>query len=255
MIHATVALLLLVPGVALVEVPAAVKPLVEKYGLQVVTTAPTFPVKMSSGVITGKAADPKALARYLTLFVPEFQLYPADLIRRTKLKRLVFCENLAFAGQLRTALPDFEHDTLYYDVARGAENPAYQRKVIHHEYYHLIDLRDDGRLYRDERWAALNTAGFKYGTGGKNAQEVADTGTLTDKYPGFLNHYSTTGVEEDKAEVFALLMMDRAYLTGRSEKERVLAAKVARMQEIMKKFCPEIDGKFWDRAAGLDRAR
>ena len=61
-----------------------------------------------------------------------------------------------------------------------------------------------GRLIPVFRWDALKPKDFKYGSGGKNAQDISTTSLLTEKYPGFLNHYSTTAVEEDKAEVLAV---------------------------------------------------
>jgi hypothetical protein len=227
--------------------------LAKAYKIEIVATDAKFPVKCSYGTIDGKAADRKAVEAYAALFVPEFNLYPPDLIKRSKLTRVVLCTDLTFADQRRNAIPDFEHETLYLDVACGASNKPYMRKVIHHEFYHVIDLRDDGHLYKDERWAGLNPADFKYGTGGKNAQGVSDTSTLTDKYPGFLNHYSTTGVEEDKAEVFANLVVDAAYVAERAKKDRVLTAKVERMKELMTKFCPDVKEAFWEKAAKLKR--
>lgn len=223
------------------------------YKIEIVATDPQFPVKCSYGTIDGKAADRKAVEAYAALLVPEFALYPPEVIKRSKLKRVVLCTDLTFADQRRNAIPDFEHDTLYLDVARGATNKPYMRKVIHHEFYHVIDLRDDGHLYKDERWAGLNPADFKYGTGGKNAQDMSNTSVLTDKYPGFLNHYSTTGVEEDKAEVFANLIVDAACVAERAKKDRVLTAKVERMKELMTKFCPDVREAFWEKAAKLKR--
>ncbi|MBY0456729.1 MAG: hypothetical protein K2V38_05295 [Gemmataceae bacterium] len=227
--------------------------LAKTYKLEVVATDPTFPVKTTHGKIEGKAADKKAVAAYTSLLVTEFGLYPTDLVKRTQLKRIVLCDELAFAGQRRTAIPDYEHDTLYFDVVRGDHDKTYQRKVIHHEFFHVVDWKDDGLVYEDDRWAALNPKDFKYGTGGKNAQDKPDTSVLTDKYPGFLNHYSTTGVEEDKAEVFANMIMEVEYLAKRMKTDKVLVAKVERMKELLAKFCPDVDEKWWAKVEKVKR--
>ncbi len=232
--------------------PTALEAIARAYQIEV-TANPTFPVRASYGTIDGKSADRGAVERYTSLFVAEFALYPRELIQRAKLKRVVLCAELSFAGQRRNAIPDFEHDTLYFDVERGASNRTYLRKVIHHEFFHIIDLRDDGQLYADKEWAALNPRAFKYGSGGANAQGVANTSTLTDAVPGFLNHYSTTGVEEDKAEVFANLIVDSAYIEKRIKTDAVLDAKVERMKALMKRFCPDVDELFWDAAKKIDR--
>lgn len=225
----------------------------KNYKIEVVHEKPTFPVQTTHGAIDGKPAGQVAVGSYLKRFLPEFGLYPPSLPRRAQLKRIVFCSELSFAGQRRSAIPDFEHDTLYLDVKSGSANHSYQRKGIHHEFFHLVDYRDDGLVYEDERWKSLNPSTFKYGTGGKNAQDMPETSLLTDQYPGFLNHYSTTGVEEDKAEMFANLIVDSTYVAERIKTDKVLKSKVERMKTLMLQFCPEVEEKFWEKAGKLPR--
>jgi hypothetical protein len=225
----------------------------QTYGIQIVATEPAFPVQCTYGTIAGHAAAAGEIERYVELFCGEFTLYPRALIERSRLQRIVLCKDLAFAGQLRAAIPDFEHDTLYLDVVRGRSEPLYSCKVIHHEFFHMIDYRDDGLLYEDKKWATLNPANFKYGTGGKNAQLVSSARVLTNKFPGFLNYYSTTGVEEDKAELFANLIVDAAYVEERARTDRVLAAKVLAMKELAARFCPALDESFWAKTRKTSR--
>ena len=216
-------------------------------------TAPAFPIVTTFGAIDGRAADRADLDRYSRLFAAEFGLYPPGYVMQSKLKRVVLCRDLSFAGQVRNAVPEFGSDTLYLDVVRGAETPTYLRKVIHHEYFHIVDFRDDGEVYTDAAWAALNPAGFVYGSGGASAQDMATTSVLTDKFPGFLNHYSTTGVEEDKAEVFANLIVDGAYVAERIKTDAVLKAKVARMKALLTRFSPDMNDAFWARVGVAKR--
>lgn len=140
------------------------------YKIEIVTADTRFPVKTTHGTIDGKNADRKKLQDYISLFAPEFALYPPDLVQQSQLKRVVLCSELSFAGQRRNAIPDYEHDTLYLDVSRGTYSKTYLRKVIHHEFFHIIDYRDDGSVYKDERWASLNPAKFTYGSGGRAAR-------------------------------------------------------------------------------------
>jgi len=93
----------------------------------------------------------------------------------------------------------------------------------------LIDYHDDGAVYHDRQWAALNP-------------------------PGFLNHYSTTGVEEDKAEMFANLIVDPAHVSRRTKKDRVLKVKAKRMKRLFVAFCPRMNAKFWKRVSELKRS-
>lgn len=225
------------------------------YRIEIVTADTRFPVKTTHGKIDGNSADKKALESYTALFAPEFGLYPPDLVKKSQLKRVVLCKDLSFADQRRNAIPDYEHDTLYLDVGRGTYSKPYLRKVIHHEFFHIIDYRDDGSVYTDERWSALNPAKFQYGNGGQNAQALRETSVLTDKFPGFLNHYSTTGVEEDKAEVFANLIIEPAYVEDRAKTDPVLKAKIQRMKELLIKFCPEMKDAFWEKVKEIQRGK
>ena len=118
---------------------------------------------------------------------------------------------------------------------------------------HIIDFHDDGSVYQDKDWAALNAPGFKYGSGGSKAQDQPTTSLLTDKLPGFLNHYSTTGVEEDKAEIFANLMVDFEYVQLRAEQDPVLKAKVERMKALLAAFCPAMNDDLWKKVRETKR--
>lgn len=215
------------------------------YKIEIVSAAAPLHVAMESGKITATVPQADSLTDYFGLFASEFPLYPPDLIDQVKLKRIVLCHELAFTGQALAAIPDWDHGTLYLDVNRGAHSKSYQRAVIHHEFFHMIDHCIDGNVYRDEGWTALNVQGFTYGTGGKTAQDVKETAVLTDRFPGFLTHYATTAVEEDKAEVFAHMVVNSAYVTERANGDTVVATKVARMQELLAKFCPSMNDHFW----------
>ncbi len=243
-----------VQGEASVNAIGELEKIAKAYKIEIVTADARFAVKTTHGRIKGKNADRKELQDYVSLFVPEFALYPPGLVQRSQLKRVMLCSELSFAGQRRNAIPDYEHDTLYLDVCCGTYGKTYLRKVIHHELFHIIDYWDDWNVYQDEDWASLNPAKFKYGSGSPNAQELEEESVLTDKFPGFLNYYSTTGVEEDKAEVFANLIVDLEYVEDRAKKDRVLDAKVERMKELLVKFCPEMNDKFWEKVRKMKRA-
>jgi len=226
-----------------------------RYGLEVVTAGASFPVKTRYGDIAGEDAVPADVESYLPLLVAEWGLYPRALIVKTRLRRIILCRDLSFAGQKRTAIPDLEHNDLYFDVARGRNNADYVRKVIHHEYYHIIDWHDDYRLYEDGLWGALNEPGYAYGSGGVNAQGDARGSVLDQSLPGFLNRYSMTGVEEDKAEVFANLLVSQEYVLERCRTDPVLHFKVQRMKLLIWRFVPELDLGFWRRAGELARSK
>ena len=55
---------------------------------------------------------------------------------------------------------------------------TYQRHAFHHEFFHIIDYRDDGQVYSDSRWARLNPQTFRYGDGGAKMQADPLSGLL-----------------------------------------------------------------------------
>jgi hypothetical protein len=225
----------------------------KRYGLTIVTVEPRFPVQMKTGEIDGGAAAKADVESYAAIFNFEWSLYPPELIKKTRLKTIVFCKDLSFARQRRTAVPDFEHDVLYLDVVRGRDDDRYVRKVIHHEFFHLIDLRDDGKLYEDDRWAGLNPPGFKYGMGGAKLQDDPTVTSTGRDAPGFLNRYAASGVEEDKAEIFAHMMVEPKAMAARAKNDKYVRAKLERMRELLAEFTPKMDEAFWERVEKAER--
>jgi hypothetical protein len=138
-------------------------------------------------------------------------------------------------------------------VVRGRGDDRYVRKVIHHEFFHIIDLRDDGKLYEDDRWAKLNPPDFKYGPGGAKLQDDPSVTTTGQDAPGFLNRYAAAGVEEDKAEVFAHLIVEPKMMADRAKKDKYMRAKVERMKELLADFTPKMDKSFWERVEKAER--
>lgn len=220
-----------------------VKEFEEKYDIVIQMKKISFP---EGDGIGGKMASDKSLGPYLAMFINEFSVYPPELIKMARLKNVIFCEDLSWSGQSRAAIPDFKNQTLFLDVERGNFDKTYQRKTMHHEFFHIIDNNDDGELYDDKRWSSLNPKGFRYGNGGDSAQRKDQTSVLTDKFPGFLNHYSTTAVEEDKAEVFANLIVDHVMVSKRAASDAIINLKISNLKKSLEESCPEMNSIFWD---------
>jgi hypothetical protein len=105
-----------------------------------------------------------------------------------------------------------------------------------------------GDIDTDPGWAALNPPEFRYGGGGRAA--LSDPNVAWDRpapTPGFVSRYSTTGLEEDKAELFAFLVAHPRKLAERAGSDAVLRAKVERMKAQLTAFCPAVDDQFWQR--------
>lgn len=219
-----------------------------QFGISVVWKNPRFPIAVSGGNITGSDAGP-SVQQYLSLMVREFSVYPKEFLQRSKLKRIVVCRDLAYADQKRAAIPDFAGRTLYLDCERGSQSLRYQRGVIHHEFFHLIDYVDDGAVYEDANWSALNPTGFHYGKGGAAVQKDPTQSMFRNPTAGFLTNYSVSGVEEDKAELFAHLILNAQKVEAAVASDEVLDSKVLHLKASLRQFCPQLDDAFWRRTA------
>jgi hypothetical protein len=138
---------------------------------------------------------------------------------------------------------------MYYDAARASYSPSYQRATIHHEFYHMIDWKDDQRVYEDEAWGGLNRAGFAYGRRHVRGVDRSLWGRLDESLDGFLNRYSMTGVQEDKAEIFCYLIFKPEMMAERARADAVVARKVEAMKKLVGRFAPEVEESFWSSAS------
>ncbi|MDC0143533.1 putative zinc-binding metallopeptidase [Verrucomicrobia bacterium] len=187
-------------------------------------------------------ADKKQLDLYRKILAAELGKYPMPLLQKSKLKGIAIVKNLSVAGQRRAAMPDYENEILYLDFQRGAHNPAYQAHVIHHEFFHLLEQELNGSAYfKDPEWAKLNPKNFRYGKGGKK-QRGNDNFALVHPQSGFINRYSTSALEEDKAEIYAALFIpgERKKINAMAAKDTHLAAKIKMMRRILHAIDPAI---------------
>lgn len=229
--------------------PKELSRLERDYALTVDYETPTLPVETSHGAITGVRSNRRELSSYAELFVDEFRRYPAEAVAKTGIKRIVLCKDLAFAGEPRAAIPDYDHTVMYYDTVRAAYSAVYQRATIHHEFFHMIDWKDDHRVYEDAAWSALNRAGFTYGKKHVRGVDRSLWGRLDDSLDGFLNRYAMTGVQEDKAEVFCYLMFDPGRMAERGKSDPVMARKIESMKRLTQSFSPSMGPAYWDARA------
>ncbi|MBI4952649.1 MAG: hypothetical protein HY908_11495 [Myxococcales bacterium] len=213
-------------------------------GVRVVVPATGLALRAGHGTVT---ADPPARADVLAvtaLVERELALYPAGWLARIGLRNVVLCERLAEDGRAIPSLPNVR-ESLLVDVS-GA--PAYLRRLVHHEIYHFADVVDDGQLLSDRAWEALNAPGFRYLGSGRGARAPEPTWPGLDA-PGFVSRYATSALEEDKAELFALMMVAPRRAAELAAADPVLATKVAALRDHVGSIGGELDGQFWERLA------
>jgi len=216
----------------------ALEALTATAGIEVDVVAAKFEVSGADYKISGTAPTSEHLDKYLALFTKEWALYPAKLFAKANVKRLVFAENLAVNGQFRGAVPAFDFEAMYYDPSLGSYNPHWQRVVIHHELFHMIDQRMK-LIHKDPEWMKLNLPDFHYGKGGKEMR-TRGVGELTDRIPGFLTPYGMSAIEEDKAELYGHLIVDREFVNRRIAVDPWLAKKVDLLRMRLRGYLPEL---------------
>jgi hypothetical protein len=174
----------------------------------------------------------------------ELAVYPIAIIRKSKLERIVICSKLQshqrdVAGLAEMGL--FVIDTIYINADSVSRDYEYARRTIHHELFHAIDYHDDILKYVDPDWHRLNSAGYR---ASDNHQVLHNAPSDT---VGFLSTHSMTAVYEDKAEVYAHLMVNYAELESRAGEDAVLAHKIERMKELLHRFSEDFNETFWNR--------
>lgn len=237
----------------------------EKLDLKVTLSGGRFPVHTYHGTIEGRSPPGQEALFFGSIVLEELQLYPRTLLAKIGLEMVVLVSDLAFAGQPRKAVPDLGASVMYFDVRVGGYNDRYTRKVIHHEIFHFLDHKYSTEgLYHDSLWESLNPPGFSYGQGGVNSQDVIiveghtthreeqnasrkGEDTSGPSLPGFLNQYCLSGVEEDKAEVFAAMILGFSTLVRDCERDPVLESKVSEMMRFISTVDSSVpdDPGFW----------
>ncbi|MBX2842234.1 MAG: putative zinc-binding metallopeptidase [Flammeovirgaceae bacterium] len=193
-------------------------------------------------------SDSLTLFGFTDIFEKEWRKYPKDWVVKSNLKAIALVKNLSVNGQNRFAIPDAYGEVLYYDIGYGHYGENYICHSIHHEYYHMIEENYFGSMYyNDPSWLSLNDVGFKYGPGGASAYNDGDFSASLHPFSGFVSSYSTYGIEEDKAEVFAFLLMKNNYLALEewTASDPILKNKVKYMREFLQNEVILMDSSYF----------
>ena len=196
--------------------------------------------------LEGDPATGSDLDCYTPLLFMEFWIYGKSFIKKSKLKKIILLHNIEYTNseytQERAGCPEFE-TSRSITFAIHEKNLAYIRIVLHHEFFHYIDFADDFN-YDDDGWDDLNQKGFEYGNGGDSEREWIK---LEKNQVGFINHYSTTALEEDRAEIYQYLIScpDEAL----NNNDIIVSKKAKRIQEFLNNFDKEgvgnVKNNFW----------
>jgi hypothetical protein len=196
-----------------------------------------------------RCSDTVTLLHYLQLLQYEYDKYPAGYFTRMGVNTIVLAQDLSIYSQQRAAVPDVFFHTLYLEVSNRYDD-TYLIHVMHHELHHCTEQAIWGNMYHPwPKWLKQVPRHFTYGSGGGSAytdSTVTDWYSMTHPLPGFINLYATTGQEEDRCEIMALLMTDqeRSYLY-----QYATDLRVKRKVSLMLRFLRKAVGKketFWE---------
>ena len=106
------------------------------------------------------------------------------------------------------------------DVGESGSNTLYLQRSFLHELYHLIEYRFNA--YQDTEWQKLFGAGYANSYDGRITQSPIGSGKR-----GFLNAYAETYPHEERAELFASLLLNPAEVVAhiKATNDRLLKEK------------------------------
>jgi hypothetical protein len=209
-----------------------------------VSSGMTYPIVTDERTITGAnpaPADATLVKLYRAMFIEALGSYPKKFLDEIGLRSIVLGRRITVDGTACYSFSDVEHGRLFLNLDAGSPD-GYVRRTLHHEIFHFVDFAEDGRLDEDRAWSALNPVGVLDGSGGGSMQNDSDAGRPDESLVGFVNRYATSGLAEDKAEVYASLVFDKAWMLRRSSADSILGRKVERIRTSLRRFGPLASG-------------
>jgi len=128
---------------------------------------------------------------------------PDASLRKLRLRYVILCSRAMAAGQRIGGIPVPPLDLLMLDVGESGSNTLHLQHGFLHELYHLIEFRFN--TYQDTEWQKRFGAGYANSYDGRMAQSPIGSGKR-----GFLNAYAETYPHEERAELFASLLLSPA---------------------------------------------
>ena len=147
--------------------------------------------------------------------------FPEDLLQRVQMQYIVFCGDLKTAYGRVAGFPAPPNNAMLLNLT-NRHNGHEIRDLFFHEFYHLLEERIG--LVKDPVWLSRFNVGYKNTYQGMMGHANSSFGSGGF---GFLNNYSRSHPHEDRAEIFAALMVSKRPLVSYilKNKDDMLAAK------------------------------
>jgi Putative zinc-binding metallo-peptidase len=216
--------------------------IVSRVEVMAVDTAGKLPSFFSLDSLPPHKAD---LQTFLPILRAELDIYSGQILNKFGLHRIVLCGALMLNGKRIAGVSDASEDTIYLSMNYININNLFAAKTIHHEIFHIIDYHNNEKNESDEAWRGLNAKGFQYGSGGFDLVEDSMALLPDDSVEGFLNKYSRSSVEEDKAEIFSHMIADPERVKARLPKDALIKSKCFAIERFILRCYPDMNNAFW----------
>lgn len=224
------------------------------YRIEIVWKKAPYPIMLleERNMLDGTNPSKEAVEAALPGLRKALEKYPRELPHAAGLSRIILGTKLRASGVHIGGYSNPPSRSLILEIDDAGQQP-FKSITLHHEIFHLIDRAILGQYAKqDLGWARLNGPGFRgyqSGDGWKWMATQQPGKARPTAEPGFVTPYSMSSIQEDKAEVFALLMEDPTPLAALAEKDAVIRAKVERMKQLARQASPKMDSKFFDKLA------
>jgi succinate dehydrogenase flavin-adding protein (antitoxin of CptAB toxin-antitoxin module) len=183
------------------------------------------------------------------LIKKEIDVYPIEFINNSGLKFVMICETLILNESQVVGVAPGHYDQspgVFYisanqlkDVKNNPKVQSMLKHVFHHEFYHIIDSQLTNVII-DNQWEKINKIEY-------SSVDISGDLNLDNSINGFVTQYARNNQNEDKAELFAMLMTKNSDVKQLLNKDEVLFNKAKLLISRLKSISPSINKNFWNK--------
>ena len=236
------------------EIQADLRLIEKKWGITVLwapgSPAPPMPAKVRlvySYFTDKKIVQFKAFVRMLR---EELDMYPDAIVSRLGFGNIYILDEFTFrdvklAGQSFSWIPK---PAVAYGLnsfkPEDANSRAFFSRTTHHEVFHALERQFTvaGSALFGATWDALNEPGFKYRIGPNSVSAEGQPTHTKDNAgrKGFAEPYGMNIATDDRATLYARMMVADKVFYGRLPTDPILLAKTKRLQEFFRNIRQEL---------------
>ena len=183
------------------------------------------------------------------LLKKEIDIYPIEFMNNSGLKFIMICDELTLNDSEVIGVAPGHYDQspgVFYlsanelkDVKNNPRVKSMLKHVFHHEFYHIIDAQLTNVII-DNQWEKINKQNY-------SKVELSGDLNLDNSINGFVTQYARNNQNEDKAELFAMLITKNSEVKKLLNDDKVLFDKTKLLISRLKSISPSINKNFWNK--------